>query len=69
MLFCALCNGPIQNGEILAEQITAWRVKGIGTSRRGGSDVVLRETTGRVAHQRCLDRQRSGVSVQQGQLV
>ena len=69
MFFCALCNGEVKNGEILAEEITAWRVKGIGTSRRGGSDVVSREPTGRVAHQRCLDRQRSGISPQQEQMV
>jgi hypothetical protein len=67
--FCMLCNGPIRDGENWDPQIIGWQRQAVGKSRRGGSDIVGREHTGRVAHSRCVDRERRGVSAQQGQLV
>ena len=69
MNFCSLCSGPIHQGERFDRQITAWERRGLGQSRRGGSDVLLREHTDRVAHSRCVDASKSGVSPQQEQLI
>ena len=67
--FCSLCSGPIQSGERYDPQVVGWQRQAVGKSRRGGSDIVGRESTGRVAHSRCVDRERQGLNAQQGELV
>jgi hypothetical protein len=65
VFFCSLCNGPIQDGERFDRQVSGWERKALSTARRGGSDVLLREHTDRVAHSRCVDASKAGISPQQ----
>ena len=67
--FCALCSAPVQIGERFDREVRGWERKALGGSRRGGSDIALREHTDRVAHSRCVELARSGVSAHQEQLA
>jgi hypothetical protein len=61
-------------GETVAEanayrRVTGWERKAAGASRKGGSDVTLREPTGEHACMWCVDRLRRGVNVSQEQML
>lgn len=51
-------------------QITGWERKTPkSSSRRGGSDIILRTGTGEFACEVCVTRVKSGLSPQQGSLL
>jgi hypothetical protein len=50
-------------------RIQGWERKAVSASRRGGSDVVLREHRDEFACMFCIDRLRRGVSTNQGSML
>jgi hypothetical protein len=67
---CALCGRPIDpNDWGVYRRVSGWERKAVASSRRGGSDIVLREPQDELAHGFCVDRTRDGVNVNQETLV
>jgi recombinational DNA repair protein (RecF pathway) len=67
---CAFCGRPVDpNGYSVYRKITGWERKAHAESRRGGSDIVLREPMDELAHGLCVDRTRQGVNVNQETVV
>lgn len=59
---CSLCRRPINPvASSTLQRITGWERRGFATSRRGGSDIVLREHLSEYAHSHCIERQRLGL--------
>lgn len=66
---CQFCREPIDpTDRSVWRAIRGWERKGFGESRRGGSDIVLRENTGELACALCVTRLQQGLSVAQEQL-
>jgi hypothetical protein len=66
---CPLCGQPVHDPDLGVVEVAGFELKSQQASRRGGSDIVLREPTGRVAHPDCVVRARAGLSPLQEQLV
>lgn len=67
---CAHC-GDIYNSESpqLWRRVIGWERKGSGESRKGGSDIALRERCDEYACDFCIGRLKRGLSAQQGSLL
>ena len=50
-------------------RVTGWERKGLGVSRRGGSDIVLRELRDEYACPVCVARLRAGLDARQESLL
>jgi hypothetical protein len=69
-IVCALCREPLDPRDWgVYRRVTGWERKGIGNSRRSGSDIVLREPLDEFAHPYCVDRARDGVHFAQERLI
>ena len=68
---CVYCHRTVDpNDPGVHQHVTGWERKAYSASRRGGSDIVLRETTPDVfACQFCVDKLKAGVSVAQESLL
>lgn len=66
---CSLCGHPLSPTDTPWRQVVAWEKKASGPSRRGGSDLVLREPTGEFAHGYCVGRVRDGLAPLQEALL
>ena len=63
---CALCGEPVDpSGPSTFTRVQAWERKGLNSSRRGGSDIVMRERLNDYAHGWCVERAKAGVSAGQ----
>jgi hypothetical protein len=66
---CRFCRKPVDPlDKSTWRAVTGWERKAFGESRRGGSDIVLRELGDEYACPRCIVRQQQGLSVAQEQL-
>ena len=67
-VYCDCSVDPNANGTYT--RVRGWERKAYSASRRGGSDIVLRETTPDVfACQFCVDKLKAGVNVSQESLL
>lgn len=72
MTTCALCGRLVDPiAPSTWQRMTGWeRIAGIRASgKHGGSDIRLRERQQEWAHDHCIAKAKSGVSVQQGSLI
>lgn len=67
-LTCFYCPKPI-NPAVDHPRKIGWEYKSKSPSRRGGSDIILREPTGEWACVRCVQRLQSGLPVGQEALL
>lgn len=68
---CVYCHTLVDpNDHGVYQRITGWEKKAFAFARRGGSDIVLRESTPDVfACQFCIDKLKAGVNVAQETLL
>ncbi len=67
---CNFCETPVDpTSPSTYRRVKGWEHKSPAASRRGGSDVVLRELADEFACFSCIERLRSGLSVEQGSLL
>lgn len=59
---CSLCQRQLESGTPTYRRVQGWERRSQGPSRRGGSDIVLREPTGEVACWACVERVRLGLA-------
>ena len=69
MTWCFICGRDISPADHVCRQVTGWERKSQAASRRSGSDVLLREPTGRVAHLYCVNLAKSKIAAGQGALL
>lgn len=67
MTRCALCGNEL--GEVFFRRIIGWERKAVSPSRRGGSDILLREPLDEFACPACITRLQAGLNVHQEALV
>ena len=68
MMKCALCNAEIEPGQKYAREVKGWEQDHrLGAS--GGSNVIARSPTGRLAHWGCVTALRHGVTPGQATLA
>ncbi len=65
---CTFCSEPIAV-RLAYRHISGWERKAMGSSRRGGSDVVLRKAHDEFACSACIVRAKSGLNVNQEALL
>jgi ferredoxin len=65
---CSFCPETVELRDAY-QRITGWERKAVVASRKGGSDIVLRESCDEFACSACIARLRSGVNVEQGALL
>ena len=66
---CAYCGAEVDDA-LAYRRILGWERKAPGsTSRKGGSDITLREQLDEFACPECITRTRSGLNVAQESLV
>lgn len=68
---CSLCTRELDpNDRSTYRRVQGWERKALSSSsRRGGSDLYLREPTGEFACSPCVERLRSGLAPSQGALL
>lgn len=67
---CWRCGDSIDPHDPLTyTRVQGWERRAIGASRRGGSDIVLRERLPEYAHGSCVEKARMGVSPEQQELI
>lgn len=68
---CLLCREPIDpDDRNTLRRVAGWEQKASGSSsRRAGSDIVLRAPTGELAHQSCVSLARRGIDPDQRSLL
>jgi predicted RNA-binding Zn-ribbon protein involved in translation (DUF1610 family) len=65
---CTYCGESV--AESLAyRRVSGWERKALGASRKGGSDIVLREAHDEFACAACIARLKAGINVEQGALL
>jgi len=70
LVVCAYCDEPVDpNSPSVYRRITGWERKAVASSRRGGSDIVLRESGPYWACDACIRRLQAGVDIKQGSLL
>jgi hypothetical protein len=67
-LVCVLCGGVVEESTAY-RRVSGWERKAVAESRKSGSDIVLRETSGELACSSCISRLRLGLNVQQEALL
>ena len=65
---CTFCSESV-DARLAYRLISGWERKAVGTSRRGGSDVVLRKAHDEFACPVCIVRAKSGLNVNQEALL
>lgn len=66
---CAFCGHPVDPAAPGTwRRVIGWERKGIADSRRGGSDITLREPRDEWACSGCIALQQSGIPAGQGAL-
>jgi hypothetical protein len=66
---CRYCKGEVDPQDRTAVQrVVGWERKGSSSSRRGGSDILLRERREEFAHAVCVSMQQRGLNALQGSL-
>lgn len=68
---CHFCRHEINTKlQTVWRQVTGWERKAVSSTRKGGSDIVLREPVGdRIACSSCIDQARKGVAPLQESLI
>lgn len=62
MIPCVFCDEKIDPRDTTAwQRVVGFQRRGQGASRRGGSDITLRETRQEFAHDKCVRRRKRGV--------
>jgi hypothetical protein len=68
MMKCALCGQAISAGDQIAREVGGWEQnQALGAT--GGSNVIGRQPTGRLAHWSCVVAIKHGVTPGQGSLA
>jgi len=66
---CAYCKHPLDpQARTTYRRIVGWERKAFAGSRRGGSDIALRERRDVFACPSCIDRLQQGINPNQGSL-
>lgn len=68
MFVCSMCGEEVTPA-LTYQRIVGWERKGKSQSRKGGSDIVLREHRDEFACMTCITRIRSGINTAQESLV
>lgn len=68
MMRCTFCGSEIDERSDW-HRVSGWERKAAVASRKGGSDIVLRESHDEFACSACITRLKSGFNVGQGTLV
>lgn len=68
-LTCKFCGKPIEEPSSAYREVAGWERPGRGVSGVSGSSLVLRKTTGPMAHADCVTRRLAGINVDQGALL
>ncbi len=67
---CLYCQRPVDpQSRFVWRRVSGWERKGVGESRRGGSDITCREAEDDYACDACVSRLRSGLSTAQGAML
>ncbi len=67
---CFHCNQPVNTDDPSAfRRVIGWERKAVSQSRKGGSDIVLREQTDDYSCFACVERLKMGVNVAQSSLL
>lgn len=67
---CANCGNPVNPTALTTwHRVVGWERRGIGTSRKGGSDIALRESRNEFSCEGCIRKLQSGISPAQEQLA
>jgi hypothetical protein len=70
MTQCEYCHRELNVLDATVWQwVTGWERKGRGQSRKGGSDIALRQLREKFACDQCVTRKRNGISPAQGTLA
>ena len=70
MTVCEFCREPVDpHAATTYTRVIGWERKASSTSRRGGSDIVLREQKPLFACGGCIEAQKLGVNNHQGALL
>ena len=65
---CAFCGEPIDESSCY-RRVSGWERKAHVASRKGGSDITLREHGEELACFACIARLKAGIDVRQGALL
>lgn len=70
-ILCFFCKKPVDpSARSTSRQMVGWEHKSLKTSsRRGGSDIQMREPTGEFAHETCISLVKRGINPEQGSLL
>ena len=68
LVHCAFCGRAVDDRDAY-RRISGWERKATVASRKGGSDIVLREAHNEFACSVCIVRMKSGLNVQQESLL
>jgi hypothetical protein len=66
---CVYCGEPLDSLRGVYQRVTGWERKAAAASRRGGSDIVLRQQLDEWACADCVHKLQAGVHVDQQALV
>jgi hypothetical protein len=67
---CHFCGDPVDPlARDTYRRVTGWERKALAESRKGGSDILLREAVDEFAHGLCILRAKQGVAVGQATLL
>jgi hypothetical protein len=67
---CHFCGEPVDPlARDTFRRVVGWEKKALAESRKGGSDIVLREPGAGFAHSRCITLVQQGVAIGQGSLL
>jgi hypothetical protein len=65
---CLYCRKPVDPDKAF-RAVRGWQTKGVSATRRGGSDIILREPLEEFACRDCILRRKHGLSQGQGKLI
>lgn len=67
---CHFCGNELNPKlQTVWRQVTGWERKAMSSTRKGGSDIVLREPLDKVACMGCIDQAKRGVAPLQKSLI
>ena len=70
MRTCSLCGKPVDPASKQTyRRVQGWEKRSLSSSRRSGSDIVLREQVGEFACGVCIERAKSGLAPSQEALA
>jgi hypothetical protein len=68
-VLCSLCGKPIPEGIRPYRGVHGWERKALAESRRGGSDIVARQSLDEYACDQCIRRLQAGIAPTQESLL